>query len=779
MSQQEARLHSRDGQDVAFLGCHLSGELRGLMFTAQVEQIFRNPGEKNIEVLYTFPLPWGAVLLGVDVVLGDRHLTGRVVGKSQAEMEYEEALSEGNAAIMLEQNADHSYCLNLGNLAAGEECRISLRYVQTLPFAQGSLRLLIPTVIAPRYGDAVQDGGLKPHQAPEYSLNAGYPFMLAIQLHGELATARIASPSHPVRFSRQSTVTGEVVTVSLARQAMLDRDFILLVDQLAHDAIAIHATDPQAAGSQVILASFCPRLATAAPLATNVKLLVDCSGSMSGDSLQSAQRALQAIVQQLDETDRFSLSRFGSTVEHRSRGLWKLTEITRRAAQRWINALEANLGGTEMEAALTSTFALSTTGDCDVLLVTDGEISAIDSTLDAAEQSGHRLFIVGIGSSPAETHLRRLAEASGGACDFVAPGEAVEPAVLRMFARLRSPRVRALSLAWPESMTPHWVSPLPRSVFDGDSFNVFAWLQQLPTGELRLLGQLSADGDTQEISTVSLHAAAADDNTLPRLAASIRCQTATETPATTAQRAIDYQLVTGQTHFLLVHERAEADKATDMPEQHKVRQMRAAGWGGADSVLATRTPLSTGIPPSICCAPPGSHGTLRALPQPPVSVRKGRSQPGKVTEKTPDPRHWIQREHYHGLSPLGLAAWLQGQRKETWPQCFAELQRIGVGHALLDWLELVIGQPGEGQAWTEAEIVATFCYLMAGKKIRLAAQASSDFPGRFDKLKALLASKAPDEFPEVRLPLLETMCAALRDIRADAWPEQVFALDAD
>ena len=68
---------------------------------------------------------------------------------------------------------------------------------------------------------------------------------------------------------------------------------------------------------------------------------------------------------------------------------------------------------------------------------------------------------------------------------------------------------------------------------------------------------------------------------------------------------------------------------------------------------------------------------------------------------------------------------------------------------------------------------------MAGKKIRLAAQASSDFPGRFDKLKALLASKAPDEFPEVRLPLLETMCAALRDIRADAWPEQVFALDAD
>jgi hypothetical protein len=144
--------------------------------------------------------------------------------------------------------------------------------------------------------------------------------------------------------------------------------------------------------------------------------------------------------------------------------LWKLTEITRKAAERWVSELSANLGGTEMEAALDSTFALAKTVPCDVLLVTDGEISAIDSTIETARQSGHRLFIVGIGSSPAETHLRRLAEASGGACDFVAPGEAVEPAVLRMFARLRSPRLSELALAWPEGMVPQWVSPLPRSV---------------------------------------------------------------------------------------------------------------------------------------------------------------------------------------------------------------------------------------------------------------------------------------------------------------------------
>ena len=123
----------------------------------------------------------------------------------------------------------------------------------------------------------------------------------------------------------------------------------------------------------------------------------------------------QAVVQQLGQGDRFSLSRFGSTVKHRSRGLWTATPATRLAAQRWVGDLLADMGGTEMASALSSTFALAQTVPSDVLIVTDGEISAIDNTIGVAKTSGHRLFVVGIGSSPAEANLRRLAEATGGA----------------------------------------------------------------------------------------------------------------------------------------------------------------------------------------------------------------------------------------------------------------------------------------------------------------------------------------------------------------------------
>src|SRR5665811_1610739 len=70
-----ARLETKTGNPVMLEGVKASGDLRGLMFEASVEQRFRNPTDKNIEVVYTFPLPWGAVLLGVDVQLGDKYLS--------------------------------------------------------------------------------------------------------------------------------------------------------------------------------------------------------------------------------------------------------------------------------------------------------------------------------------------------------------------------------------------------------------------------------------------------------------------------------------------------------------------------------------------------------------------------------------------------------------------------------------------------------------------------------------------------------------------------------
>lgn len=120
-----------------------------------------------------------------------------------------------------------------------------------------------------------------------------------------------------------------------------------------------------------------------------------------------------------------ALSRFGTSVEHRSKALWKVAPAALSTAQLWVERLEADMGGTEMIQALLSTLGLPGARRCDVLLITDGSIHAIDNVIEAAKQSGHRFFVIGIGSSVSEGFLRRQADETQGSCELVSPGELV------------------------------------------------------------------------------------------------------------------------------------------------------------------------------------------------------------------------------------------------------------------------------------------------------------------------------------------------------------------
>jgi len=574
----QATLRNRKGAPLILQDVAITGELRGAMFEAHVRQTFSNPTKSHAEVVYSFPLPWGATLLGVEVQLGQVKLNGTVVAKAQAAEQYEESLSKGDAAIMLERGNDGHYVLHLGNLAPGEQCVIDMHYGQLLQFEQGGLRLAIPTVIAPRYGDAIREGGLAPYQVPETDLLAEYGFSLTLNLHGDLVNARIASPSHPI--SMANNTADQLLTVALAQQSYLDRDFILVLDQLDQCSVATIAPDYVDEKTFVATASFSPSIPNAKAQNTAVKILVDCSGSMSGGSILAARRALMAIVKKFNNGDKFSLSKFGSSVEHRSLSLWTASEQSRLGAEKWIGELEANMGGTEMLDAITSTFALAHSSPCDVLLITDGQIHGIDAMIKKAKDSKHRVFSVGIGSSPSENLLRRLAVETNGACDFVAAGEAVEPAIVRMFNRLRSPAVTKVSVQWPEGFTPKLLTKVDSTAFDGDTLHASAWFSTKPTGRITLLGQLVGQDAVQELGSVEINQTPATSTALSRLAAAGQMQHLGDATQAT-KLALDYQLVTEHTNFLMLHERSAEEKASNMPELLKVKQMLPAGWGGA------------------------------------------------------------------------------------------------------------------------------------------------------------------------------------------------------
>ena len=78
-----------------------SGAVDGLMLTMTVSQSYRNRTARVLETVYTFPLAFGAVLLGVSAVIAGRRMQGTVKRQRDAQQEYESAIASGDAPILV------------------------------------------------------------------------------------------------------------------------------------------------------------------------------------------------------------------------------------------------------------------------------------------------------------------------------------------------------------------------------------------------------------------------------------------------------------------------------------------------------------------------------------------------------------------------------------------------------------------------------------------------------------------------------------------------------
>ena len=747
-----AILKDRQGREVALKGVNVKARLHGLMAEVEVEQLYRNPQKTNIEAVYTFPLPLGAVLLGLEVEIADKKLSGTVVEKKQAERDYENAVTDGNSAVMLEEAGPGLYTASLGNLMAGESAVIRYRYGLLLSWQGPRLRFLLPTTIAPRYGDAGA-AGLQPHQVPTTSLEVEYPLDLSITVEGELAAAAIASPSHTVTVERSDTG----MVVRLSGKPVLDRDFVLTMESLSAQSSCVLVPDRDA---RVALASLrIPPSATAGEAPLALKVVIDCSGSMSGISIDQARKSALEILNLLRPEDAFNVTLFGTRHLHLFRTL--VPASTRYITEAWnrLDGLDTDMGGTEMERALDAVFSLSGSDvPPTILLITDGEIHEHEKLVKRAAKSGHRIFTIGVGTSVAETFLKSLSSATQGACELVAPQEGMAERVLGQFHRMRQPKLGDLSIDWP--VKPDWMTALPESVFAGDTVHVFAGFGKAVEGSVTL----KVSGGADVTATIS----PGNEVEVPRIGAAQRMKTATD--AESLRLALDYKLLSQWTNFLVIAERA--DKAEDLPELHQVPQMLAAGWGGTSSArIRYSFSAGTGARNSQADAMAASGVDKYDIPaflrrqsddvmdsapaRPRMRARLFSLLSNARSEKLSPSASQFDPSEHHGTPSAFIIAMENdlSARTPTLPRTISELKYWGLDSSITDNLRQRVK---DGHA--ESEVVAAFVYALTQSAI-------GDHFGRSIKRAILKGWKhvVPGQ------ALDDDMKAALKDVTVDAW----------
>lgn len=577
---KETHFTSDSGDDVALKRVHIDGRIDGLLWSMTSQQHYRNETGNNLEAVYTFPLAPGAVLLGLTVQIGDKRLHGTVIEKKRATARYEKAIDDGDMPVMVEKSSEGLYTANLGNLKDGESVIIEIESAQLLRVDQGQMRLQIPTIIGERYGDAHATGGLARHETAAVNAMLEYPLTLSISVAGVAAGAKISCPSHKV-----SIATNDLgFSIALERNSFLDRDFILNFEGLEDKSSAVVSSNDE---ESWVLASFCPHIEGNVALQNeplHLKILIDCSGSMQGDSITQARNALAEVSKLLNPSDFISFSRFGGEVQHVISKMESCTgAFVHGPLARAIESTDANMGGTEIPSALASVTKISSRSKSErgvaLLLITDGEAWDTESSIAIAQRSGHRIFCVGVGGTPAGTLLTDLAAQTGGACELVSPNEDIQAAILRTFRRMRSVEATEVTVHW--RGRPQWQSAVPMRLYQNETLHMFAKFRRTPSD----LPTLTWKIDGREFECKPVEMLERQDQTLIRLGGSSQMKTTKNTSESTAL-ALKYQLLSENCNLFLVHVRSAEEKATSLPALQQIAQMQAAGQSGYGSAVA-------------------------------------------------------------------------------------------------------------------------------------------------------------------------------------------------
>jgi hypothetical protein len=427
-----ARRASGAAEQLHLRQLNVTASLAGDQAETQVEHIFRNPTDERMEGTFRFPLPDGALLVGLAMEIEGKLMEGELVESDKARRIYESIVEEMRDPALLEWEHGNVFKLRVFPIEPRAEKRIVLRYLSPLQqTSAGAWRY--------RYATA----------APE--------------LQGKIDRFRLAVAGRLVvdeaRFTpgREVSVPLTAAPAAVLREARKDATYT-----------AVRVTPDW---SQLGAAA---RLETRRGAHRRLLVLVDTSRS----SLESRSLALQATQQLLEELqpgDQMLVAAADIACRDHAPGFVPASPQTIRDALAFLRAIEPD-GASDLGAALRHAGARLRAHDvasAQVVYVGDGTPTWGETDETALRELARRslggapLFAVVLGRGASTELATALAGELGGR--VLRPRE---PAEVRRFAGLlraarELPVLRGVKLA---SGADDAVFPrLPTSLFPGDS----------------------------------------------------------------------------------------------------------------------------------------------------------------------------------------------------------------------------------------------------------------------------------------------------------------------
>jgi Ca-activated chloride channel family protein len=431
--------------------------------TTRVEQEFLNEHDWECEGTYIFPLPEGAAVSEFAMWVDGTRIESKILEADEARAIYEDIVRRRQDPALLEYVGRGAVQASVFPIPPGGSRKIELEYSQVLPVENGLVHYVYPL------------------NTEKFSARELEEVSVRVQIRSNDAMHAVYSPTHQDRVYIERD--GDYrATIGYEEYDVLPTEDFEVVYTVSQEDVGLNLLTYREQGEDgffLLLAA--PTVEVDRVIPRDVILVLDTSGSMSGEKIKQAQEALIYVLEHLNEEDRFSVVAFSTGLRQYARRLRPVSEVNE--AIEWVEDLEA-VGGTDINRALLEALDQVEERPTVLIFLTDGlptegvtEIDQILDNVEATAEDNVRLFPFGVGDDVNTILLDTLAEQNRGTTGYVRPHERIDEEVSGFYSKISTPVLADIELDFDDVLVEDtYPYPLP---------DLFAGTQLILTGRYR------------------------------------------------------------------------------------------------------------------------------------------------------------------------------------------------------------------------------------------------------------------------------------------------------
>src|SRR5215813_10206482 len=127
----------------------------------RVSQVFQNPSSAPMEAQVLFPLPAGAAVSGLTLLVDGKEMTGRLIGRDEARRIYEDIVRRRRDPALLEYMGRDLFQTSVFPIPPNGESTVQIRYSQLLQKDSGLIDFLLPLGTAKHSARPIENFSVK------------------------------------------------------------------------------------------------------------------------------------------------------------------------------------------------------------------------------------------------------------------------------------------------------------------------------------------------------------------------------------------------------------------------------------------------------------------------------------------------------------------------------------------------------------------------------------------------------------------------------------------